>query len=278
VLPAKPKADYKGSYDGIKTNIYAKQGEVITKTVLVAYRDIYKYSLIGYGFDMILTNPDGTPFSDLSPGDNSKKIRLTRERDPAPIKATSSGVERRSSVAGALGREIQVRSPDKTSVLTRIDRKKADNSGTRCIMQTYYDELLPNGKSSRFDSIDWCTVSMKSKVKQHPSYLSNDVTDYATMGIRVCSSNSAVYAVDLMKRKINNKKLDERKNKMERQWHDGESCTMRSWKYCPEDVTGQRMVAIGVEAHVEDSDEGLASELVGIRLICRPIADVFIGD
>ena len=278
VLPAKPKADYKGSYDGIKANIYAKQNEVVTKTVLVAHRDIYKYGVIGYGFDMILTKPDGTPFSDLSPGDNRKKIRLTRERDPVVIKATSSGVERRSKVAGAPGREIQVRSPDKSSVLARIDRQKAGNSGTKCIMQTYYDELLPNGKSGKFDSIDWCALNMKSKVKQHPSHLSKDVTDYATMGIRVCSSSSAVYAVDLVTRKITNKKLDESKNQMERQWHDGESCTMRPWKYCPKDVTGQRMVAIGMEAHVKDSDEGFASELVGIRLICRPLTDILIDD
>ena len=58
----------------------------------------------------------------------------------------------------------------------------------------------------------------------------------------------------------------------ERQWSATEfdDSVWRPWQYCPMDGTGQRMVAIGFEAHIKETE--IDSRLIGIRLICEPLS------
>ena len=296
VTPAKPKPDYRGSTDGIKANIDAGENQIVSKTLLVAYRDIYKFSTAGYGFDITLTKPNGKTFVDLSPGDNTSKVRLLREKDPAkpkvkkqakkknvePEKPKSSGVVRRSGVAGKTAdRAINFKVNQPRAILESLRFR------SNCVLQGKFERLIgmTEGEAIKLEnslpSPNWCSKNEQYKADK-PTIVANRVAQHAIFGVRVCTDGSdlwdaSLYALEFWYKGIRDRALDDNNLIKQRQWAWGSRCEWRPWQYCPKDSKGQRMVAVGYEAHIKHDETGDWDDTMhGIRLVCRPLSDVYI--
>jgi len=153
----------------------------------------------------------------------------------------------------------------------------------RCLIEGKFERLVRKGERSKeLASPHWCSKEHQSTVKNYPSITRNVEAKYAAFGLRVCTrsikANSSVLTdLEFWYKGIKNRRLDDKDLVRKTQWDFIGQCEWRPWSYCPKDSSGQRMVAVGYEAHMKNSGNGEhADKLQGLRLICRPLADVYI--
>ncbi len=299
-----PDANWKGTNPGIKYNIYGEVGEIVAVKVPVNYQTRFEAGVESYVFNLELVHPDGSPLKDANTANNTKRMNynLLEKREAraeaeaeAARKEANKGYKRRlrrSGLAGRSGDRIWRHVAPKGAILNalhlevfrnevRVGEDTAHLSGnylslvdgvptttqvpglTYDVNTFYHKELdAPVQTSGVYsDRPDWATFALRGSIAKE-NHILND------FGIR---NPFFPPTFELWKQDITGDQLGQnRERELQWQTNSSDSHDWSPWQFCPKDDTGQYMVAVGFEAHVEELNWG--SYLNGIRLICEPLS------
>lgn len=289
VRDANPNAPtWNGGNPGTKYDIDGSPGEVLVREVLVNYHRRFEEGDEAYSFIVSLTNPDGSPFVD-SNMDNHEKLMVfyhtENKRKKADAEAeqarrdANKGYERRvrrSEVAGRTGDRVWRQVGKKGTILVGIK----ENS---CGLKAEYKYLgAPQGEKY-FDGLrSTSTQACKPNNNSEKSILKNERGGNAVFGLRLYTANNKfgydknnlkdLKGIELWLRNIEGSVLGQNLMR-KKQFSFGEgtnNSVWRPWSYCPKESSGQRMVAVGFETHIQEQTHH--AMITGIRLICEPLS------
>ncbi len=299
VKDANPNAPkWNGSNPGTKYDIDLSPGEIVVKEVQVNYHRRFEEGDDAYSFLVELTNPDGTPFKDANLENHEKLMAFyhtenrLKKKDAEEEQArrdANKGYERRvrrSKVAGRTGDRVWRQVGPKGALLVGLSLSVGDINGSNLQLGGVYENLGEGTKGSSLQNLENIYMGGDpDNILHAASENKNVAAEFATFGIRVgtdtadesiflnaptLGDRNGAYALDLWQRDTMGAKLGQdlrRVNQWNTSWR---SIEWRPWSYCPEEKSGQRMIAVGFEAHIKESTNN--SHLYGIRLICEPLS------
>ena len=295
-------ANWQGSHPGIKYNVDGEIGEIKTIVVPVNYQTRFEAGAESYVFNLELTHPDGSPLKDANADNNVKRMNYglkekrqarAEEAEEEARKEANKGYKRRvrrSGVAGATGDRVWRQVAPKGAVLRGLSlNDRGEIGGFYHTLKNMPESAMPtlkniygfmNNRPALYDEFEEGRVHSRSMISAQRA-------SFGVFGLRVrnrkdgfciyicIGSPRVTSSFEFWMRDRSGSVLGQDLTR-EIQWPLGPTSenssefSWRPWQYCPKDSTGQRMIAIGFEAHIEEDTN--VSHLIGIRLICEPLS------
>lgn len=279
-------ANWQGSDPGIKYDVDAPVGEIKTIVVPVNYTTRFEAGVESYVFNLELTQPDGSKLKDANADNNVKRMNYgLKEKRQAIANIGYKRQLRRSGVAGAKGNRVWRQVAPKGAILRHLSITDVGGLGGYYHAVTSLDQTqLPTlneisvvRREAKVADRAEGRVSSKSMVSTTPAAMgvfgirANTATPRGLLCYACIGYPEHLPPFELWMRDRIGGSLGQNLTR-EKQWNGTvyDDSEWRPWQYCPKDGTGQRMVAVGFEAHLEEGKTN--TYLEGIRLICEPLA------